>query len=224
MIVGDGQAACLRYLGRHMTLLRTLVAVLALGGGLGTGCYSEQLPPGTYRYACDADSDCNDNEMCRAGVCERTCTQVTATEDCPQADGFVACFNGACSSTCEIGAGRCPSSQECLDFGIDVGGGGGFGGGSTAAVGICGTLCDETNDICPQGEVCLPSFGTCVVDCSAGQACPTGFACTFGICAPADSEADDDGQSTGAAGNDDGSSGDGSSGAVEPTDPAQGQR
>lgn len=210
-----------------MMVPRTFVAMLALAGGLGTGCYSELPPPAGYRYACEADGDCNDNEVCRRGVCERPCTQATAAEDCPTTDGYATCFNGACANTCEVGADRCPSTHECIDLGLNLGGGGNpfGGGGSDAVIGICGIECDaDANaDICPQGEVCFAELGTCVVDCSQGQACPTGFDCLFGVCAPSSGDlppaGDDDGggstSGNGSTGGGDGSDGSGS-GAIEP--------
>ncbi len=171
-----------------MTATR-LAAALALGSVLGISCYSEPLPPSTYRYACEGDGDCNANESCRHGRCERPCAQLTATEDCPSEEGFLTCFNGACATTCTVGSSFCTTGQECIDLGIDLGGGGNpFGGGSDAAVGICGLKCDaDANaDICPEGEICIAELGTCAVDCSQGQPCPGGYTCFFGVCAPPD--------------------------------------
>ncbi len=161
-----------------MVALRPLALAFALGSTLGISCFNEPLPPSTFRFACDADADCGDLEFCRSGVCERSCSQVTAAEDCPMEDGFATCFNGACASTCGIGSSVCPSGQTCLDLG--------FG----QDVGICGLECDagENADICPQGEVCIAQFGSCAVDCSAGQACPEGFSCLLGVCAPEGTE------------------------------------
>ncbi|MCX4243686.1 hypothetical protein [Paraliomyxa miuraensis] len=168
-----------------MTATRTLAAALALGSVLGISCYSEPQPPSTYRYACNGDGDCNGDEFCRRGRCERPCTQITAANDCPFEDGYVACYNGACVSTCELDQGYCPSGLECIDLGIDLGGSSSpFGGGSSAAVGICGVQCEADDDICPEGEVCVPDFGACAVDCSQGQDCPDGYICFFGLCAP----------------------------------------
>lgn len=172
-----------------MTATR-LAAALALGSVLGISCYSEPLPPSTYRYACEADGDCNANESCRHGHCERPCTQLTAAEDCPSAEGFIACFNGACATTCAVGSDYCTPGQTCIDLGIDLGGASNpFGGGSDAAVGICGLECDadDNADICPEGEICIVELGACAVDCSQGQACPGGYSCVFGVCAPLDS-------------------------------------
>lgn len=192
-----------RYIGRAMTSpaaaihrptravgLVGLLASLALGGGFGasSGCYSEREPPPTYRYQCGGDGDCDDGEACRGGICERTCSLATFEDDCG-AD-FVACFNGACSSTCEVGAGVCPSAQECVDlseFGVDLGGGASnpFGGGSSAAVGICGRMCDDSNDLCPSGETCLVGFCAATCDVTDPEACGAGLACVPpGVCAP----------------------------------------
>ncbi len=180
----------LRYLGRRMDVPRSLVVALGLGAALVTGCYSEQLPPSTYRYACEGDGDCNRDEICRRGVCERPCTQLTAADDCPFEDGYAACFNGVCASTCELERDYCPASQECLDLGIEGGGGNPFGG-SSAAVGICGIQCDadDNADLCPEGETCIPDFGTCAVVCDpAAPSCPEGYSCLFGFCAPEGTE------------------------------------
>jgi hypothetical protein len=182
-----------------MTATRSLAAALALGSVLGISCYSEPLPPSTYRYACEGNGDCLDDEICRRGLCERPCTQLDEaaarlTEDpsddpCPREEGYAFCFNGACASTCEVGANFCAPGQECIDLGLDLGGGGNpFGGGSDAPIGICGVKCDDADnaDVCPEGEVCVTQFGACAVDCSQGQACPDGYTCFFDVCAPDD--------------------------------------
>jgi hypothetical protein len=193
-----------------MIATRSLAAALALGSALGISCYSEPLPPSTYRYACEADDDCTANEACRQGRCERPCTQLTSAEDCPQAEGFVACFNGACASPCAVGSKYCPSNQECIDLGLDLSGGSSnpFGGGSDATIGICGIKCDagDNADLCPEGEVCIAEFGSCAIDCSQGQECPGGYACIFGVCAPESVLPMDDGGSSMATSTDDGGS------------------
>lgn len=201
-----------------MTATRSLAAALALGSALGISCYSEPLQPSTYRFACEADGDCNSNETCRQGRCERPCTQLTAANDCPQEEGFAACFNGACASTCAVGSDFCPPNQECIDLGLDLSGSNSsFGGGSDAPIGICGLKCETGDDLCPEGEICVASFGSCAVDCSQGQECPDGYSCIFGVCAPEgffptdDSGGDtptstDDGSSTMGATDDSGSS------------------
>ncbi|MCA9707806.1 MAG: hypothetical protein KDK70_18285 [Myxococcales bacterium] len=174
-----------------MTVLRSLLVATSLGSALGLGCYSEQLPPSNYRYACEADADCNGNEVCRRGLCERPCTQLTASEDCPFEEGYAACFNGVCATTCAVGSNYCPAVYECIDLGIEAGSSSPFGG-SSDPVGICGLQCDdaENADLCPEGEICISGFGlgACVVDCSDGQECPSGYTCFFGLCAPEGSE------------------------------------
>lgn len=216
-----------------MTATRLLAAALALGSVLGISCYSEPLPPSTYRYACDGDGDCSSAEICRRGLCERPCTQLEVaaaalTEDpsddpCPSEDGYALCFNGVCASTCAVGEGFCATGQECIDLGLDLGGGGNpFGGGSDATIGICGLQCDAADnaDICPEGEVCVAEFGACAVDCSQGQACPNGYTCFFGVCAP------DDGGSAPGGGESDGSGGasEGGSMGADPADDDEDRR
>lgn len=215
-----------------MTVTRTLAAALALGSVFGISCYSEQLPPPNYRYACDADADCGTGETCWQGRCERPCSQLTAAEDCPFEDGYVTCFNGICVSSCEVGQDYCSPGRDCIDLGIDISGGGSpFGGGSDATIGVCGVECtvDNQAEVCPSGEICIPAevsgfgFGSCAVDCSMGQECPGGYICLFGICAPEEIEIPPGDGSGGEGGSDDGGStggaGDGSTGGSEGAQP-----
>lgn len=166
---------------------RSLAAWLALGSILGIGCYSEPLPPSTYRYACEADADCNANELCRRGRCEQPCSTVEvvaasllgADQPCSIEDGAV-CQNGACANTCALGSDYCSPGYTCLDIGLGSLGGGGFGG-SSDPVGVCTVECDD--ELCPPGEACTE--GACApIDCSTGQACPDDHACFFGLCMP----------------------------------------
>jgi hypothetical protein len=209
--------------------MRSLAAAVALGSFLGSSCYSEPLPPSTYRYACDADDDCNADEICRRGLCERPCTQLevaagAATDDdpsddpCPLESGYATCFNGACASTCAVGSSFCPSGQECIDLGLDLGGGGGlFGGGSDEEIGICGIMCEPGDDICPEGEVCI--IGFCAIDCSQGQACPDANSCVSGVCVPDGFLPTDDGSGSTAGDGSSGAATDGSGSADGTTDP-----
>jgi len=202
-----------------MTATRLLAAALGLGSVLGISCYSEPRPPSTYRYACEADDDCNPNEMCRRGLCERPCTQLevaagAATDEdasddpCPLTSGYAACFNGACANTCAVGSDFCANGQECIDLsalGIDVGGGSSnpFGGGSDDPIGICGIKCEPGDEICPDSEVCLMGF--CAIDCSTGQVCPDDLECFFGVCIPAEGLPSAEGSSSEAGSSSDGS-------------------
>lgn len=186
---------------------------LVMGPALGISCYSEQQPPPTYRYPCDADADCTGEETCRRGLCERPCTQTAVLsavlvgaeeQPCPFEDGYVGCYNGACATICELGSDFCPQGHTCLDVGLDPGGG---NFGASTPIGACmfecsgddSDLCLETEvcedgvctpidceggEPCPDGYLCL--FGSCSALCSGGQACPDGNACDpmFGICTP----------------------------------------
>lgn len=178
---------------------------LGAGFGFGSGCYAEREPPPTYRYQCGGNGDCEEGESCREGICERTCTQATFEDDCDST--HVMCFNGACSNTCEVGAGVCPSVQECVDLselGVDIGGGSSnpFGGSTSGPLGICGRKCSESDDLCPDGETCLPDLtfpgpdgedlmvgGFCVAMCDPtstdAEQCGSGFTClSLGLCVP----------------------------------------
>jgi len=172
-----------------MTATRTLVAGLALSTALGISCYSEQLPPPTYRYPCGSNAECSSEEVCRRGLCERPCTElevllalaVEADEQpCPFESGYAGCFNGACANTCELGGDYCPNGQSCVDVGIQASGG--FGGSATD-VGVCTFQCsDGDDDLCQPTEVC--EEGTCTaIDCVGGDPCPDGYSCTSGSCA-----------------------------------------
>jgi hypothetical protein len=186
--------------------MRSLAVALGLGSVLGMSCYSEPRPPSTYRYACDADGDCNANEVCRRGRCEVPCSTLElvsaatfgAATPCPVESGFATCVNGACVNTCALGSDVCPPDYTCLDVGIDGGGGGGiFSSGSDAPLGVCTIACDD--ELCPPGEACgedglcapiecmdepcpeglaCTFLGTCIPSCADGRACPDGFECS----------------------------------------------
>lgn len=167
---------------------RSLAALLALGSVLGVGCYSEPLPPSTYRYPCDGDAGCNANEVCLRGHCEQPCSTVEvvaagllgADQPCPIESGYATCFNGACANTCALGSNYCSPGYTCLDIGLGSIGGGNFGS-SSDPVGVCTIECDD--ELCPPGEAC--QAGACApLDCSMGQACPADHGCFFGLCMP----------------------------------------
>lgn len=139
-------------------------ALVLLGAVLTAACYGERLPPPTFRFDCDTDADCGENESCRDGLCQILCTTGTFNDDCPSGEGFAACFNGVCSHLCPIDKDVCPPPQTCLDLGIEApSGGGGFGGmgggDGEASYGICGVLCEGVDD-CPEGEICM--MGACI--------------------------------------------------------------
>jgi len=174
-----------------MVAPRTLIAALGLGTALGVSCYSEQLPPPTYRFACDADTECLDGEICRSGQCERPCTQSevlvafalkSEVQPCPVESGYAGCFNGACVNTCELDGDFCSPGQACADVGLEISGGG-FGGSSTATVGVCVNECTGNDDRCLDSETCIDGVCT-AIDCAGGEACPEGNVCVFGTCLP----------------------------------------
>lgn len=138
-----------------LTLLAALVTA---------GCYGERLPPPTFRFDCDSDKDCNENESCRDGLCQIPCTSNTFDDDCPSGEGFAMCFNGVCSHLCPTDKDVCPPPQTCLELSEEAasssGGMGGMGGGGEDMnYGICGVLCESVDD-CPETEICM--MGACI--------------------------------------------------------------
>lgn len=157
-----------------------LLLAIAAGFAAASACYSERQPPPTFRYSCDSNADCNDDETCIEGLCQVECTQLTFSDVCLGANHLV-CFNGVCSTGCDpAGDDVCPSSQECIDLGLSVSGGGFIGGGTSTNIGICGSACTETS--CPEGETCV--LGACAATCMTTADCPEGLGCFAGICIP----------------------------------------
>jgi hypothetical protein len=186
---------------RHLARLAIACAVTA-----SAGCFSDRLPPPTFRYSCSVDDDCTEPEACIRGLCQIPCTQATFRDDCPSAGSYAACFNGVCSNVCTVGADHCTKPQSCIELPLDLNGGGGGpggGGGSTAdEIGLCGVQCMPGDDVCPTGEVCLQGF--CVQGCMFDVECQDGFSCIAGICLPdeveipgTDATGDLDGDATG---------------------------
>jgi hypothetical protein len=173
--------------------LPVLFAVLA-GFAVASACYSERQAPPTFRYSCDADSDCNPEERCIGGLCQVPCTQLNASEVCV-GQNHLTCFNGVCSTGCDpTDKSPCPDSQECLDLGLTVSGGGLFGGGSEMMIGICGNVC--TDDSCPENESCvelMPGQGVCLATCASEAECPPETVCFMTVCVPESFVPDDAG-------------------------------
>lgn len=187
---------------------RSASLVLALLGGAlaAAACYSEKPAPPGYRYACTSDGDCRSNEECTEGICLTPCTQATAQEDCRGSDHLL-CFNGVCTSGCQVSDENCPASQECIDLealGIMLDfGGGGFISQSSGPSGLCGNLCDPNDaDACPENEQCL--FGFCVASCDDAGMCPMPFTCQGGLCLPAPEESAGDDGAVGSSSSDSG--------------------
>jgi|GEM_PF-2888924 len=108
-----------------------------------------------------ADGPCDDGDPCTLAVCLAGECQVTATEPGCCAD------DAACAA-----AERCDATNRCVDV-------------------QCGS-CEDASD-CGVGNRCevLGDRRVCLVDCSAGQACPDGARCeaAFGggaRCVPVD--------------------------------------
>jgi hypothetical protein len=179
-----------------------LTLLLAFTGAATVGaCFANQVAPSTFRNACDQNEDCRSDEACIVGLCQLPCAQDTFADDCPSADGYVACINGACGSLCSVpeedGADPCSAPLECLDVGVDLSGGG-FGGGAspTDAVGVCVAKCSTGS--CESGERCVEGF--CTATCAADAECATDFICLLGICVPDVPETSGGDTSTGGAG------------------------
>lgn len=154
--------------------------MLALSAGFFAACYAEREPPPNFRYACDRDGDCLDGQTCVDGLCETPCTNATFADDCTR--GELPCLNGVCSSGCEVGGSSCPGAQECVDLGLELGGGNSFlgGGNSDAVVGVCVRECSTSS--CPAMNVCIEGF--CVQTCMQPEECFAGTTCLGGLCLP----------------------------------------
>ncbi|MCR9161743.1 MAG: hypothetical protein ACE37F_36225 [Nannocystaceae bacterium] len=162
-------------------LLPLLLAAFSLGA---SACYSERLPPPTFRHSCAQDQECGDGESCISGLCQVECTLATAADDCGSpgmGSTYFGCLNGVCSSICNPDDDVCPGSQTCAT----IPGAEDFGG-------ACVESCTEGS--CPAGEVCveLPEeFGPvnfCATACDPGDpaSCAEGETCIFGVCSPDD--------------------------------------
>jgi len=160
-------------------IFSSMLAVLA-GALLAPSCYSEREPPPNFRYRCGGDDDCKKGQSCMDGLCETPCTMATFADDCP--NGELACLNGVCSSGCDLANDSCPSPQECIDLGLDLGGGGGFlsSGDPNAMIGICMRPCTDTS--CGELSVCIE--GLCVQTCVSDEQCPTSTTCQSSLCLP----------------------------------------
>lgn len=159
--------------------MRSIFSFIVAAGLLGA-CYSEREPPPNFRYACDRDGDCVEGQTCVDGLCETPCTNDNFAEVCTR--GELVCLNGVCSSGCEVGGASCPGAQECVDLGLDLGGGGSFlsSGSSDAVIGVCMRECSDSS--CPAGNVCIEGF--CVQSCLMSEECPAGTSCTGNLCLP----------------------------------------
>lgn len=144
-----------------------LLAALALS----SACFSERLPPPTFRHTCGGEGDCGEGESCISGLCQVACTQATATEDC--GGSYVACINGVCSSACQLDDDICPGAQSCAEIPVLS---------EQLGAGICMETCSP--DSCPEGEICIEGFCTESCDPADSDSCSTGNVCLLGVCVP----------------------------------------
>ena len=176
---------------------RPLPYVAAAVIGVAIGCYSDRLPPPTYRYVCQTNDDCNCTadtdgdqidpdchdhhtgsewgEVCISGLCQFPCTLANSSIRCAQdpakpiTGSFATCFDQVCSSTCRIGKNDCYGPQKCLRIPGALSSlvGGGGGGGGNPLGG--GGSSTEAIGLC--GVACQSS-----ADCNGGTACiPYGY-------------------------------------------------
>lgn len=188
-------------------LLPLLLAAFSLSA---SACYSERLPPPTFRHSCGGDNECGDGESCVSGLCQIECTLATAAEDCGSlgmGSTFFGCLNGVCSSLCSPDNDVCPGEQSCAP----IPGAEDFGG-------VCVESCTEGS--CPDGEVCVivpeeiggdVNFCATACDPADPMSCGEGEICILGVCAPddvvetageadtADTQGDTDGDTDGGA-------------------------
>ena len=152
------------------------ISLLLAALGLSSACFSERLPPPTFRHTCGGDGQCGDGESCISGLCQVPCTLATAAEDCdisPQGGSYLGCINGVCSSPCQPDDDICPGAQSCTEIpGISE---------QLGAV-ICIERCSA--DSCPDGEICIEGFCAQSCDPTNPDSCNEGETCLLGVCVP----------------------------------------
>lgn len=125
---------------------------------------------------CKTDPDCVKGTVCLGGFCQApgsttppTPKQCTTKTDCNAGEQ---CASGTCEA-CGGTAGPCACTvtADCAS-------------GEQCSGGVCvatSNLCKYSSDCGGQGKVCAD--GQCLIDCSAGQTCPSGLSCQKGVCA-----------------------------------------
>lgn len=152
-------------------------------------CDGGRCVDGQCRSTCSEDSQCANNERCRAGLCEplecRRSADCGAGEICVDAQCFDTCVastgigcdagykcnnNGYCDVDPTI---ECRSNAECGD--------------EICQAGTCINPCTCNQD-CSTGEVCNLNSGVCeaagapITSCEDSCDCPSGKTCTNGTC------------------------------------------
>ncbi len=154
-------------------MLPLLLAAFSLSA---SACYSERLPPPTFRHSCGGDGECGEGESCVSGLCQVPCTLATSLEDCGQpgqGSSYFGCLNGVCSSLCDPGNDICPGEQSCATI-----------PGEDESLGVCIAECTE--DSCPDGEICIEGFCAQACDPTDPMSCGDGETCLLGVCVPDD--------------------------------------
>lgn len=149
---------------------------LLLGSLLSTACFSERLPPPTFRHDCSGDEDCGDAEACINGLCQVECTLATSEMDCGalgQGSTYLGCINGVCASACDLDDDPCPGAQSCESI---------PGLSEALGAGVCMEMC--TPDSCPDSEVCVLGFCAPSCDPNDPEGCGEGNTCLGGVCVP----------------------------------------
>jgi hypothetical protein len=156
-----------------------LLALVAVAGLTGAGCYSPSITNGGFICA-DAGKRCPDGFECDST------NHCTATAKCPVAPVTPLCQDlpksgATCNPSCQTGCacGRCNVAGALAVCSTTVG------------VAKRGEVCDPNKDNCAPGLICLlescgTTLGRCYQHCtpsggSAAAGCPTGLLCEIPI-------------------------------------------
>jgi len=98
-------------------LAPSLLAAALLSNVVLAGCYSERLPPPTYRFSCGSNSDCDSGrgESCIDNLCQISCTLATFSDDCPDGN-YTTYFNRVYANLCNADDPVYPGVQSYLTF------------------------------------------------------------------------------------------------------------
>jgi hypothetical protein len=145
-----------------------------LGAVLGIGaCFIEPAPPGSLRFDCSSDSDCDPTQRCASGLCQQPCGS-DGDESCASP---TFCINGYCTGTCSLADDQCSSPQTCesLMFPSEE------PPEEPITTGFCVIPCGDEAP-CADGQVCVEEVGVCVQTCMVSEDCGDGEECLTGFC------------------------------------------